>query len=154
MMTRVDVEDVARLRIALARTARWLDRNAAGDGLTRTQLSVLGSTARLGPLGLGELAEIECVNPTMLSRIVGKLVDAGYLRRLTDPTDRRAAQVQVTEAGMQLHRRIRAERTLLLAERLDTLPAPQRRALLAAVPALEALQGVAVCDTVAGTGAP
>lgn len=139
MMARVDVDDVARLRIALARTARWLDRNAAGDGLSRTQLSVLGSTARRGPLGLGELAEIEGVNPTMLSRIVGKLDDVGYLRRSPDPTDRRAAQVEVTDAGMRLYRRIRAERTALLSERLAGLPTEQAHALLAAVPALEAL---------------
>ncbi len=81
MMTRVDqqpvdADNVARLRIALARTARWLDRNSATDGLSRTQLSVLGSTARRGPLGLGELAEIEGINPTMLSRVVSKLDDA------------------------------------------------------------------------------
>lgn len=145
MMTRVDVEDVARLRIALARTARWLDRNSATDGLSRTQLSVLGSTARRGPLGLGELAEIEGINPTMLSRIVSKLDDAGYLQRLTDAADRRAAHVQVTEAGRRLHLRHRAERTALLSERLAGLPAEQRSALLAAVPALEALQQLAAC---------
>jgi DNA-binding MarR family transcriptional regulator len=140
MMTRVDVDDVARLRTALARTARWLDRNSAADGLSRTQLSVLGSTARRGPLGLGELAEIEGINPTMLSRVVSKLDDAGYLQRLTDPADRRAARVQVTEAGRRLHLRHRAERTEMLSERLAGLPAEQRTALLAAVPALEALQ--------------
>lgn len=139
-MTSVDREDVARLRTALGRTSRWLDRNSAEEGLTRTQLSVLGSTARLGPLGLGELAEIEGINPTMLSRIVGKLDDAGYLRRIPDATDRRAAQVQATEAGVALHLRHRAERTAMLTERLADLPAEHRTALLAAVPALEALQ--------------
>lgn len=142
-MTCVDVDEVARLRIALARTARWLDRNATSGGLSRTQLSVLSSTARLGPLGLGELAEVEGINPTMLSRIVGKLDEAGYLQRLTDPVDRRAGRVQITDAGMRLHRRIRAERTTLLTERLSTLSASQCDALLAAVPALESLLGVA-----------
>lgn len=149
MVSRVNVEDVARLRIALARTARWLDRNAAHDGLTRTQLSVLASTARLGPLGLGQLAELEGVNPTMLSRIVGKLDDAGYLQRLPDPADGRAARVQVTDAGRQLHQRVRAERTRLLTERLQALPDEQRGVLLAAVPALEAL-----FEVVASPGAP
>jgi len=148
-MTSVDREDVARLRTALGRTSRWLDRSSAEEGLTRTQLSVLGSTARLGPLGLGELAEIEGINPTMLSRIVGKLDDAGYLERLTDPADRRAARVQVTEVGMDLHLRIRAERTRLLAERLEALPTEQRNALLAAAPALEAL-----LEVVGSTPAP
>ena len=143
-----DDDGVARLRAALARTARWLDRNAAGDGLSRTQLSVLSSAARRGPLGLGELADIEGINPTMLSRVVGKLDEQGYLQRLPDLADRRAARVQVTEAGLRLHRQIRAERTQLLTDRLADLPPEQRDALLAAVPALEALQGV-----VTGAGA-
>jgi len=94
----VDTDEVARLRIAVARTARWLERQSTAGELSRTQLSVLGTVARLGPLGLGRLAEIEGVNPTMLSRIVAKLDDAGLLHRTPDPAARRAAHVEVTAA--------------------------------------------------------
>jgi DNA-binding MarR family transcriptional regulator len=139
----VDSDEVARLRIALARTARWLERQSTAGELSRTQLSVLGTVARLGPLGLGRLAEIEGVHPTMLSRIVAKLDDAGLLHRTPDPADRRAAHVEVTDPGLELHLRMRAERTRLLVDRLADLSPEHRDRLLAALPAIEALAGPA-----------
>ena len=134
-----DTDDVARLRIALAQIARVLDRQSRGDSLTRTQASVLATAARCGPVRLSELAETEGVNPTMLSRIVGKLEESDLLQRRTDPGDGRAALVEVTETGHALHLRLRDERTQLLTVRLATLPRPRAVELLAALPALEAL---------------
>jgi DNA-binding MarR family transcriptional regulator len=137
-------DDVARLRVALARGARWLERasqaeDPSGGELSRTQLSVLGTVVRCGPVRLGELAEVEGVNPTMLSRVVAKLDDAGLLTRATDPADRRAATVAATEVGAAQHLRMRAARDRLLAERVAALPAADREHLAAALPALEAL---------------
>src|ERR1700712_4845288 len=117
-----DADDVARLRIALARVARALDRQTRGHELTRTQASVLATAARLGPLRITELAEIEGVNPTMLSRIVAKLEDAGSLHCGPEPEDRRAALVEPTAEGRALQQRLRDERTRLLAEHLAGLP--------------------------------
>ncbi|NMH98289.1 MarR family transcriptional regulator [Pseudonocardia sp. K10HN5] len=125
--------------MALARIARLLDRQARGDALSPTQMSVLGTVARRGPMGVSELADIEGVNPTMLSRIVAKLEDAGLIGRQPDPGDRRAVRVEVTEAGAQLHRHLRAERTQLLTDRLADMPEGRSAELLAALPALEAL---------------
>lgn len=139
----MDTDEVARLRVALARTARWLERQSTAGELTRTQLSVLGTVARLGPQGLGRVAEIEGINPTMLSRIVVKLDEAGLLRRTPDPADRRAAHVAVTDAGRELHLRMRDERTRLLVDRLAELTAEHRAHLLTALPAIEALAGPA-----------
>jgi DNA-binding MarR family transcriptional regulator len=134
-----DEEDVARLRIALARISRHLDRHARGDALTRTQTSVLGTVIRLGPMRISELAEVEGVNPTMLSRIVAKLEDAGLLRRRPDPADGRAALVEITEEGRAVGLRLRTERTRLLTARLTTMPGTHADDLLSALPALEAL---------------
>jgi DNA-binding MarR family transcriptional regulator len=139
MTGQLDAKDVERLRTALARISRRLDRQVSGDGLTRTQLSVLASVAIHGPLGLGELADVEGVNPTMLSRVVAKLEEAGLIRRHVDPNDRRAALVEVTESGARLRSRLLAERSQLLSERLAGLPAGSSAQLLAALPALEAL---------------
>ncbi|MGW0043231.1 MarR family winged helix-turn-helix transcriptional regulator [Rhodococcus sp. NPDC003348] len=139
-MTHLPTEDeITRLKIALARISRIVDRRVSGGGLTRTQLSVLGTAARLGPLGLGALAETEGLNPTMLSRVVGKLEGDGLLRRSADPADRRAARVQVTEDGEALHRRLRSERTQLFADALGRLPDEDADAVVAALPAIEAL---------------
>jgi DNA-binding MarR family transcriptional regulator len=134
-----DDDDVARLRIALARISRHLDRHARGDALTRTQTSVLGTVVRLGPLRISELAEVEGINPTMLSRIVAKLEYSGLLHRRPDPADGRAALVEITEEGRAVGLRLRAERTKLLTGHLTTMPGGHADDLLAALPALEAL---------------
>ena len=56
---------------ALGITSRYLRSTDAGEGLTPTELSILATISRRGSLRLTELAEIERVNPTMLSRIAG-----------------------------------------------------------------------------------
>lgn len=139
MQSQFNADDVNRLRIALARVIRQLDRNTRGDTLTRTQASVLASTAKLGPVRLSELADFEGINPTMLSRIVAKLEDAGLVRRAADPLDGRAALVETTEAGLALHHTLRDARTRLLTDRLAAMPPDRAAELLAALPALEVL---------------
>jgi DNA-binding MarR family transcriptional regulator len=132
-------EDVVRLRGALARIARSIDRQVSGDGLTRTQLSVLGTVARKGSIGVGELADVEGLNPTMLSRMVGKLEASGLLSRVPDARDGRVVIVQITEAGAALQERLRAERTQLFVDRLAELPDDLAAQLVATLPAIEAL---------------
>lgn len=88
---------------------------------------------------ISELAVVEHVNPTMLSRIVGALVDEGLLRRTPDPDDRRAGMVEVTAAGRRTHDRLRAERGKVLADGLAELSPADRAVVEAALPALEAL---------------
>lgn len=132
-------EDVDRLRTAVARIARLVDRQVSGGGMTRTQLSVLTTVARRGPLGISELADIEGLNPTMLSRVLGKLEADGLVSRTATENDRRAVRVQTTPAGRSLHQRLRRQRSQLIAERLTGLPDEQASRLLAALPALESL---------------
>jgi DNA-binding MarR family transcriptional regulator len=135
----VDEDSVIRLRRAVLRVARQLNAASVGEGLTPTQASVLGLITRRGPLGLTELSEIEGLNPTMLSRVVGKLDSFGLIRRLRDPDDFRAARVEVTPEGKQANQRIAAERAAILSERVAGLPPEQADALVAALPALENL---------------
>jgi DNA-binding MarR family transcriptional regulator len=135
----MDVELVARLRGVIGRLARQLNDTSTGEGLTPTQYSVLGLIRTRGPLGLAELTDLEGLNPTMLSRIVRKLDDNALIRRLQDPSDLRAVRVEITSAGDQVHERILALRTSVLADWLDRLPPDTASTLLGAVPAMEAL---------------
>jgi DNA-binding MarR family transcriptional regulator len=135
----VQAEEVDRLRMALGRISRLIDRQVRGDGMTRTQLSVLGTVGRKRSIGMGELADVEGLNPTMLSRIVGKLELAGLLQRCPGIDDRREVRVEITAAGTRLHAKLKNERSQLLAARLADLPAAQVRALSTAIPALESL---------------
>jgi DNA-binding MarR family transcriptional regulator len=132
-------EATARLRAVVGRLARRLRPTVAGSALTPSQISVLFTVVRFGPLRLSDVAEIESLNPTMLSRITAQLCDAGLIRRSADPGDRRAAFVQATAAGRKIRERIHRERTQALARHVETLDDPQREALWSALPVLEQL---------------
>ncbi|HVT65134.1 MAG TPA: MarR family transcriptional regulator [Mycobacteriales bacterium] len=134
-----DADAAARLRAIVGAMSRRLNSTARGADLTTSQLSTLGVVARQGPLRLSELAEIEHMNPTMLSRVVGTLVDAGLLRRTADPDDRRAGLVEVTATGRRTHDRLREQRGRILAEGLAELDDAEREHVERALPALEAL---------------
>lgn len=138
--TTVDLDTVSHLRAVLGRLARRLRGTAAGAGLTPTQLSVLGTLTRHdADLRLSDLADLEGINPTMLSRVIGSLDGLGLVQRGADPADRRAAQVRITDAGRGVHGQVQAERTRALLRTLRILPTEQVRALLDALPALDAL---------------
>jgi DNA-binding MarR family transcriptional regulator len=133
-----DLETVARLHGALGRASRLLRESASG-GLTPTQLAVLGGLLRDGPRQLTELAAAERINPTLLSRVVGRLEDDGLVQRAASEQDRRAYLVTITDQGKQLTEGVRRDRCRALAEHVAELDPAEAAALFAAVPALESL---------------
>ena len=137
----LDIETAARLRTAIGRLSRRLRTTAAARdaGLTPTAISVLLSVVRSGRVRLSELAEAEGVNPTMLSRVVGGMVEDGLLVRSSDVGDRRAAWVEATPAGRRLAERTRRERTDAVSVALAALPESEQRRVERALPALETL---------------
>lgn len=141
-------ELAAALRPALMKLVRWLRRVDAGaaGGCTPAEISVLTAVARSGPCGVGSLAHSEQLNPTMLSRLIGHLIEQGLLAREDDPSDRRAALVSATGEGRRLHERLRSERTRALGSLLGQLDSDQADAVLAALPALESLAELARSD--------
>ena len=99
----------------------------------------MGTVVRHGDIRISELAEVESLNPTMLSRSIGRLEELGYVTREADENDRRAAHVVATQHGRKLVLRLRTRKTALLVERIDRLSPAQRSQLDAALPILEAL---------------
>jgi DNA-binding MarR family transcriptional regulator len=136
---RQETEPAARLRMALGKLSRRLRSTQAGAGLSPSQISVLFTIARRGPIGLSALAAIEGINPTMLSRITAQLGEQGLIRRSASAEDRRAAVVEATAAGKRLRERIHRERNRALERHLARLNADEQRLLWQALPALEQL---------------
>ncbi len=136
------VETAARLRTALGRINRRLLHTRSHGDLSPSQWEVLATVARNGSVRFSELAEGEGFNPTMLSRIAGKLEADGLVERVQDADDARVAHLAVTAAGRRRHAAVKAERTDTLVTALDRLSERDRRALTAALPALEALAEV------------
>ena len=135
-------DNVVRLRMTLNRLARQLNRSAAVVGLSPTQVSIFMAVARHGPVGIGLLAEIESVNATMLSRVVGKLENGGLVERLADPKDKRCFLVNLTPDGRRRHAEIKEAKTRWLSDRLEELDPERAALLLSALPALEDLAAV------------
>jgi DNA-binding MarR family transcriptional regulator len=133
-----EAELAARLRIAVVPLARQL-RQRAGDDISPSQLSVLGTVARRGPLSLGDLAGRERLSPPMISKIVDLLVERRLVRRHGSPTDRRVTFVELTPAGRRWLDQARARRDAWLADRLATLPRHELTQLESLVPLLDAL---------------
>jgi DNA-binding MarR family transcriptional regulator len=132
-------EQVDRLRAAIGRLGRGLRRSHSETGLTPSQVSVLFTICRRGPLKLSEVVEVEGLNPTMLSRITAELSERGLIRRRADSEDRRAAIVESTAAGRRMRERIHRARSRELAQRLDQLGEEDQRLIWDALPALEQL---------------
>lgn len=107
--------------------------------MTPAETAVLAAVDRHGPVRPSDLARQQALNPTMLSRLVGRLVEEGALTRDEDAGDRRVALVAVTARGRRLHKHLQATRAAELRRHLDRLPPAEQRAISAALPALEAL---------------
>jgi DNA-binding MarR family transcriptional regulator len=136
----MDATSVTRLRRIVVRLARHLNADATGEGLTPSQASTLGQIAVHGPLSIGELSRLEGLNPTMVSRVVGRLGELKLITRKPDPDDLRSIRVQSTPAGKRINDRIRERRNAVLSTCLERLPAEQAALLTTALPALEALE--------------
>jgi DNA-binding MarR family transcriptional regulator len=135
----VDADQAARLRRAVNKLARQFNTSATGEGLTPTQASVLALVASMGPVSLSELLRVEHINPTMLSRVVGRLDEMEFVLRTPDPDDLRSATLTATERGHEVHDRIRAQRAAAVARASAQLGAKEQIALARALPALEQL---------------
>ena len=141
MATEVETETAQRLRIVFGRLSRSLrptEASLAAD-LTPTRAAVLLNTVRNGPIRLADVAEQEGLNPTLLSRTVASLADAGLVTRTADEADRRSAWLDATPAGRELAERIRAERTHAVEVALTELSPSDRNLIETALPALEGL---------------
>lgn len=133
-----DDELAARLRLAVGRLNRRI-RIDDTETLPPLQLSTLVTVEQDGPLRLSELARREGVTAPTMSRVLAALDEAGLVQRAPDPGDARGVLVSISGPGRTRLQEVRSHRTALIARRLDRLDEGQRAALLAALPALEAL---------------
>jgi DNA-binding MarR family transcriptional regulator len=136
----VDLTAVATLRFTVTRLARQLRQEALADGgLTPSKLNALASINRLGPITLGDLADVERVSAATVSRTVDALAAAGLAQRSSDPTDGRVVFVSVTAAGVRILEESRRRKDAVLAQRVSLLSARDQARLDAAIPVLQRL---------------
>jgi len=90
-------------------------------------------------IGVSEAAKELMLAGNSVSTLVNRLVTEGYLIRETDPADRRAARLHLTDAARTRLDDWRARRAELVGQQVARLGAADREALRTALPALRAL---------------
>jgi DNA-binding MarR family transcriptional regulator len=124
------------LRTVVNRLAYALRSPVARDGITPTRLATLMTLKKCGPLRPGDLAARLSISAASASRLIDALIEGEWIGREPDPDDRRACLVSLSPHGVETLERLRREGTGELAAGIEALPAEQREALAAALPAL------------------
>ena len=81
---------------------RAMEGQFGSHGLASIDFSILKFCLERGECTATELAEVLPVDPTRISRLVNRLVEAGLLRRRRLREDRRVVMLSLTEPGTEL----------------------------------------------------
>jgi len=87
------------LRDFYLRSHRAIDRIMAGEGASFARARLLMHIAREGPLRSVEIASSFGHAPRTVTEAIDGLERDGLVRRTADPSDRRAKNISITDAG-------------------------------------------------------
>lgn len=110
---------------------------AASPEIGFVALATLRHLIRHGPKSVSDLAHADRVTTQAISLRIRPLIDAGLLTRSTDTADARRTIVTVTAQGQAAVAAAETAARDALNDALGRLPASDRDALSAAVPALQ-----------------
>ena len=124
---------VARLRRVLRASIR---ADYPWESLPMAQVELLQSLAETAPARVGDLAGRLRLAPSTVSGLISQMINAGLIQRGTDPSDRRAAVVDLSDLGRAQLSDWNAAHQRRIASALGDLAAEEREAIDAALPAL------------------
>jgi DNA-binding MarR family transcriptional regulator len=126
-----------RLHSAAIHLLRRLRVEDEALGISAPRLSALSVLVFAGPKRIGELAQIEQVEPPTMTRLVDGLQRDGYVTRSPDPDDARAVRVETTARGRAAMLEGRRRRVEAFSALLAGLPQRELATLARGVAALE-----------------
>lgn len=127
-----------RLLLSMIRLAR-LSRQAAATDLTPSQVSTLAMLASREQARVTDLATAEGLALPVMTRLVASLESAGLVAKTSNPDDRRAVLLTLTEEGYATIKQIFSARAGAVNEQISGLSPDELAALEAALPVLEKL---------------
>lgn len=116
----------------------WMRRQAPIQ-INSSTATALDTLQAEGPLRISDLASREAISQPGMTTLVNRLEAAGQAERVADPTDGRATLVRITDLGRKVLADRHTARSAALATELDRLDESHRLALVAALPAIDAL---------------
>ena len=122
-----------RLRPVLLKLNRELRREVHSLGVTGGQVGLLVQIKYRPGIGMRELASLERMSVPGMSKFVGRLEEAGLVRRASVEGDQRRVGLSLTPAGERVLRSVKSKRTAWLSARLRQLEPEQLEAIDAAI---------------------
>jgi DNA-binding MarR family transcriptional regulator len=139
-MTGNQLKNATELRESIMALTRQLRRHRSDNGLTLSQMQVLGDISRSGVTTPAELAARLHVRVQSLTDGINELESRRLVSRRTDPDDRRRQLIEVTDEGSSLLLADRADRDAWLdAAMRETLSELEFDLLMLVAPVLRKL---------------
>lgn len=111
----------------------WSSAVREAGGGTIGRFKTLANLNGRGPIRAGELASLCGTTPSATTEVIEGLVEEGLVRRVDDPSDRRAVMVSLTAKGEAEVTRVGELMTTAVVRALDGLSAEQKARLRSAV---------------------
>lgn len=128
---------------------RDMTREYEGTPLSPARMGVLWTIHHRGPVPQHVIADTLDVTPRNITGLVDALEAAGFVKRVLDPTDRRARLVDLTAAGVAVMERTVREHADLNATLLAAVDEADRARVEAAIAAIADRLSELVAEAVA-----
>jgi DNA-binding MarR family transcriptional regulator len=124
---------VERSRLSFTRLARFINqlmREQLFCGPVTVQQCYTLEALIDGPKSMSALAAEVALHQSTLTRIVEKLEKQNLLSRRRKENNQRAVEVQITEAGKQVHALLETQSSQMISQLLDLIPQNRRVAVV------------------------
>lgn len=123
----------AWMDVFMHRSMRGWGQFAKSSGLSMPQISILMQLHYKGSCGLSQISERFDISAAAASQLADKLVQAGYLERAEDPSDRRAKLLRLSDKGSKLVKQGIEERYRWMENLATTLSAEDQKKIASAL---------------------
>ena len=113
-------------------------RVAVRFGLSESDIETLEELIDMGAATAGKLSEVTGLTSGAVTRVIDRLEQAGYVRRVPDPDDRRAKRISLTDAGHAAVRAAEPAREQFIVDLLGALASEERDQLVMLIDKLNA----------------
>jgi DNA-binding MarR family transcriptional regulator len=100
------------------------------SSISLSQLAVLGTLYRLGPMPAARLARHERLQPQSLTRVIAEMDSAGLITRHRSESDRRTLVIEITKKGRETLAQDIGARRVWLESAMASALSPTERVLL------------------------
>lgn len=104
-----DFEEFERLFWQLSREMGYQWKKIYADTFPGSQSHILFLLERNGPKKMSELAEVLHLTPGAVTTASDRLIDQGYIARISDKSDRRVTRLAITHKGQETLNNLQAE---------------------------------------------